>query len=173
MFISGVISRLKKRYPMVVDFYRVTSRSKNLETGRESLVRERLTIKQAVNMPYDFNFTPGVPLSKPFNFGGFMEAQTATVLIDGRDVTPADFFTKLEDLYAVIGGQKYEITKIQEYPIRLAYIVAIKGLPGASLEQSFEIDVAETFYFGTSLYWGTLTEDEWDMDELIWDFVEE
>src|SRR5436853_816716 len=132
-FIKGVIKRLKKRYPTSLDIYKTTSRSPDLETGRETKTRIKIHISKALFIPQQvaFQLSQAVgPISSGMNFGGFLPSDLSTVIVDETDLKGT--VLNIEDCAVIIKKIRYEITKI--VPLPDAQILTVKALFTAKLE---------------------------------------
>lgn len=146
-FIRRVIRSLKHRraWSKPVDIYRTISRSTNLSTGVDTIVRQKLHIKRAIVSPPQTQFQ--APQSNPsgsMKFGGFLEMQTTSVILDGRDV--GDFEINIEDCQVVIAKQRYEIYRVQPYN-KEAYVLTLKAIQGALVEAIQDSERADNLIF--------------------------
>lgn len=138
-FIKDTLYQLKEEYPLSVDVYHVVSTSVNVETGKQTTVRDVKRIYKAILLPsallraftYDLAF---ISANKNFTTGGYYDIANKTIIIDRDDL---DDDLVLDD-YLVIRGSKYKMVQIEFLEEIASYIIAAKELKGEPVDEIYE-----------------------------------
>lgn len=153
-FITPVISRLVARMPgKPVSIYKTTSRSNNLETGKDTVVREVKQIPKATILPEKMQFVASQANVSSAKFGGFLPLLTTDIYIRGRDVS--GFEINIEDCQVVVGSRVYEIVRVQDYGGE-ATILTVKVAVGVTLEEITAGTWSTLPGWANMAEWGTL-----------------
>jgi hypothetical protein len=137
-FIRRNIRMLKKDYGNPITVYRQNSATTNYETGVKSVSRDSVFIKRAIVLPS--RVRPEVIQSislissnKKVVQGGTFESGKRTFIIDRTDVDSA--WTVDAQDWIVYDGKRFDITQVDEYEYKTAWLIQAKIIEGAEVRE--------------------------------------
>lgn len=144
-FIRGTISRLKRRFGASIQVYKTISRTHNLDTGKDIVDRQVVTIPKAIVFPpqLQFQLSPAGAFNT-VKVGGLLQSDVTTALIDARDLKGMELNT--EDCQVVHKKERYEISKVENYNDE-AFLLSMKAIRGVPLELIYEPKLSDKVLF--------------------------
>lgn len=118
-FFRRVIYQLKKKYGFQIGIYRTTETT-NLQTGRKTITRMKISINKAIILPNsifrDYGFSTSLALlNRDLQVGGLLDTSQRTIIIDIQNL-PKNFEFSPND-YIVFKHKRYNIIKISEMEV--------------------------------------------------------
>jgi hypothetical protein len=139
-FIRRNIRKLKAEYGNPITVYSQAVATTNHATGVKSITRESKYIKRAIVLPS--RIRPEVIQSisvissnKKVLQGGAFEAGKRTFIIDRTDVD-SDWVVTAQD-WIVYDGKRFDITQVDEYEYKTAWLIQAKVVEGALVNEDF------------------------------------
>jgi len=137
-FIKRCIRQMKKEYGNTITVYKLGTATTNYDTGVKTHTRESAVVRRAVVLPARLlrEVTQTISLisaNKQIVQGGSYDTGKRHFIIERSDV-PSTFELAMDD-WIVYDGNRYDITAIDEFEYKTAWIVVAKKIEGVVPEQ--------------------------------------
>lgn len=152
-FIRRNVKMLKAEYGNPITIYNLGTTTTNYSTGVKTHTRTSVYVARAIVLPSRIRpeviqSISMISANKKVVQGGSFEAGKRTIIIDRQDVD-SDFIITNQD-WIVYDGKRFDITQIDEFEYRTAWLIQAKVIEGA--------EVPEDLYTNGNAYLLSLTQ---------------
>ncbi len=142
--IGQLLYTLKQEYGFPLAAYRRNPDTVNLETGRQTIVEEKLAVRKGIVLPVSIFGKLYKHAGNPdFNYGGDLGIQERVFIIDRRDLRGEEL---TDEDYIVYKRKRYSIDLLKGFEDAQCYYLLGKAVEGTEVAEQISVSVQSWLY---------------------------
>lgn len=151
--VKANLYNLKKHWGSPVEWYQLIDTSMDVTTGLLDTNYKVVKIRKGILLPkqgtrgfkYSLSY---LAANKNFVYGGYFDSDKRYLIVDVRDL-PKDWNVDHNQVEyndkIIIDGQRYSLTKSEDYDYNLAYVLTLTHVKGSEADAIHEVEATNSF----------------------------